>query len=1388
MKILTPSRVVVAVLATFAIALFTDAIAQAPDISMTRDTSVIGWSGSGPLDASYKDVQTARDPDGELLLYLPVTRAGAGNQFDTLYIWNSVSGEFVDQTASLLPFLNPSIDRGTYDVDFADIDGDGDHDIVHSSPHGNHIYVNRRDEGAGSFTDETNSRFPAFMTADVQNIWDDVTAGDVDGDGDIDLMFANRNHPVHGVAEADWGPNVLAYNDGDGHFGLTDETRELYGQPATLGDGSTKLEGASHGAKFADFDNDGRLDMMITHLSDYGFGGGSAPDYEIMMNLGDPDADGKVNWSVTPVTQSGKMRNVGIFDYDDDGDLDLYFARGSNTDEILLGNGDGTFAAPQLVTTLSDGINSNSYDVAFGDFNNDAEMDIVTINSDGGSTTNHLYLNDRNNPDGSAPRLLVSNDAEFNPTTQPFSMLSAQPVDYDGDGDLDVILGAESRAANRTPLGIRNNLNADDAHSPTIEHPTMNLSAGATPAAMFRVRIRDRVIDFDEISAQVQWTSSGASGGAANGTTPLSWGAQMTYQGPIACSDLRSGTFGDNETISSISWTVTADDSIPANTATMASGDAGVPNLLTQLQGSVGDAGIGINIIEPTGGGAAPVVRDDGTDKLLVRVAISPANLIPNLNEFSVTINGVNAAVLSVQKVGDQVWLAVQPPAGPGGVHDLVVSYGVCGFAAVTDTETNAVAYDDNPDDTDTVLVIDLSGSMNSDGKLAAAVNAGKLFVNTLRDQDKIGVVRYSGSSSSGATSSFALAQADDTGRNGALGALDGLSASGCTPLGAGLAQGLNEVDNLGGLTANPSRALILLSDGLENITPFWNLEPTYKCSSAPAEPVVANQFTALNTNGDPGDDVRVDTVALGPNASISLMTTIALSTGGTPRQVLDTAGTVVSSNAGSGFANVGEFFVQSAHAQALTTPTGLANNLADVYEHFHNGISGQDRLWQIADLSQPRAIKRSELGIDASPGNAAAVAVGGRETITGRIINVAVPENLAFATVAVNWATPRELIAAIIPPAGQPAGSVQTSRASTNAVFKINNPVAGNWRVVLLTEETFEAFTMLSGVSNVSAFARALLPYTTSTVGNRRFDRPGILEPGDQVPIALMLVGNSPINDAVVIARASSAGNGVESFELFDNGQQFDAAAGDGIYTGIVSKTDVGGTIAVDIESQWADDSGAQQRVTPLSIEIRELDSDGDTISDVIERLFDLDPTDPTDAFADPDNDGLETWREIIYSLDPRNPDSDGGGANDGIEVAALTDPEDGSDDDKARVDDDGDGMPTVWEVAYGLDPNDPDDADDDNDNDGLTNLEEFEHGTNPNAVDTDRDGIIDGDEVDQGLDPMDPDNRAEGIDDDATGDDDGENDEILKPICWFLFFLIIVLLIWLIVLRRRP
>ena len=76
------------------------------------------------------------------------------------------------------------------------------------------------------------------------------------------------------------------------------------------------------------------------------------------------------------------------------------------------------------------------------------------------------------------------------------------------------------------------------------------------------------------------------------------------------------------------------------------------------------------------------------------------------------------------------------------------------------------------------------------------------------------------------------------------------------------------------------------------------------------------------------------------------------------------------------------------------------------------------------------------------------------------------------------------------------------------------------------------------------------------------------------------------------------------------------------------------------------------------------------------------------------------------------------------------------------AFADEDGDGLPTSYELEHGLDPNDPGDANQDPDGDGLTNLQEFVARTDPSIADSDQDGANDGEEVADGYDPLSADN----------------------------------------------
>ncbi len=79
--------------------------------------------------------------------------------------------------------------------------------------------------------------------------------------------------------------------------------------------------------------------------------------------------------------------------------------------------------------------------------------------------------------------------------------------------------------------------------------------------------------------------------------------------------------------------------------------------------------------------------------------------------------------------------------------------------------------------------------------------------------------------------------------------------------------------------------------------------------------------------------------------------------------------------------------------------------------------------------------------------------------------------------------------------------------------------------------------------------------------------------------------------------------------------------------------------------------------------------DTDGDGLSDGFERTYGFDPNDahPSDPnlgpAGDPDNDGLTTAQEQAFATNPNNPDTDGDGTNDRVEIERVTDPNNSAD-----------------------------------------------------------------------------------------------------------------------------
>ena len=174
---------------------------------------------------------------------------------------------------------------------------------------------------------------------------------------------------------------------------------------------------------------------------------------------------------------------------------------------------------------------------------------------------------------------------------------------------------------------------------------------------------------------------------------------------------------------------------------------------------------------------------------------------------------------------------------------------------------SNATGFSCNP--SDIVQVIDRSGSMGFSGYMEPAKERAKQLVDILQINDYAGVASFN----SATTENFGLTpiNAQDD-KNDAHAAIDPLSSSGLTDLRAGLEQGRT---TLGPNTGRP-QALIFLSDG-------FHTTPT---------PAINDAF--LDTFA--ADNIKVYTVALGPDSDLDVLNNMAARTGTGAVNVVESA------------------------------------------------------------------------------------------------------------------------------------------------------------------------------------------------------------------------------------------------------------------------------------------------------------------------------------------------------------------------------------------------------------------------------------------------------------------------------------------------------------------
>ncbi len=362
---------------------------------------------------------------------------------------NNGNGTFAAKTDFLTPNNPPSVVSG------GDYDGDGDFDvaavsqgIIPTNP-GNSFAV-LKNRGDGSFEAGTE-----FLTAPV-GIPFGIEAANLDGDGDIDLVVANQGstpvatvHLNNGtgsfpspVPTSDWyfgsSPRSVAIADLDGNGDLDLAVVDQSGVISIFLDGTTPGK-FTYGPTIplpngagpfwiagADLDGDGDIDLVTANQG--------TNFISVLKNNGNATFAAPVNYTVG-------FRPVYVFpaDLDGDGDIDLATVDQGVDDlldsvSLLFNDGSGAFPVRSAVQ-----VGSAPTALVAADLDGDGDRDLAVTAAGTPSREDTAVVVFKNNGNGT-----FGSGARYLPGAGPNHIVAA---DFDGDGDLDLVTVDAARSA-----------------------------------------------------------------------------------------------------------------------------------------------------------------------------------------------------------------------------------------------------------------------------------------------------------------------------------------------------------------------------------------------------------------------------------------------------------------------------------------------------------------------------------------------------------------------------------------------------------------------------------------------------------------------------------------------------------------------------------------------------------------------------------------------------------------------------------------------------------------------------------------------------------------------------------------------------------------------------
>jgi|GEM_PF-790024 len=346
-----------------------------------------------------------------VLVTVPGTVLSTGGAAAKPYVYQFTTAT-TGSSANFLPGTDPAVGVNPYDMAIGDVNGDGNVDLLAANGGSNTVSI-RLGNGTGTFSGSVN--------VPVGVLPEHVVLGDVDADGDLDFVVAIPNSNLVNVR----------LNNGSGTFSN--------GTDAAVGTNPYQVF-------LADANGDGSLDLFAANVN--------ANTVSVRLNNG----LGVFNAGSQDVAVGSTPRSLAIGDVDNDGDVDIATANSTSPGSVSvrLNNGLAVFGGGGDYA-----VGNRPYGIALGDVNGDGYLDALTGNQSAGTVS--VRLNNGSGAFGGGQDVAVGSAAE-----------KLALGDVDGDGDLDFVVALDMAAG---AVAVRLNNGAGSFTGST------SVSVGARPFA-----------------------------------------------------------------------------------------------------------------------------------------------------------------------------------------------------------------------------------------------------------------------------------------------------------------------------------------------------------------------------------------------------------------------------------------------------------------------------------------------------------------------------------------------------------------------------------------------------------------------------------------------------------------------------------------------------------------------------------------------------------------------------------------------------------------------------------------------------------------------------------------------------------------------------------------